>query len=255
MVLGLGALELCEIVNMIANDPINASQADRLRIQIENAIMAGTFKPGERLDECRLAERYGTSRTPVREALRQLSSTGLIDIRPHKGAVVAKLGIRDVIEVFEVMAELEGGCARLAAKSCLRVDLATIRAALEECKAAKDCDDVQSYIVANEHFHETIYKASGNAFLMKLAIGVRNRVTAFRRLQLEQTNRMGPSFDEHVAIFTAIETGDADQADRLMQLHSTSKEADIRRFVLAASVSEKDAHSSPKRSYEAFAAK
>jgi DNA-binding GntR family transcriptional regulator len=93
------------------------SQAERLAALIAEDILSSKLRPGDRLDECGLAEKYGTSRTPVREALRQLSSDGLVEIRPKKGAIVAKLTIRELVELLEVIAELEGACGRLAAKS------------------------------------------------------------------------------------------------------------------------------------------
>ena len=111
---------------------MNASQAERLTAVIEEEILSLGLKPGDKLDETRLAKRYGTSRTPVREALRQLSANGLIELRPHRGAVVAKLGIRELIDVLEVMAELEGACGRLAAKACFKSDLE----AIEDAQAA-----------------------------------------------------------------------------------------------------------------------
>src|SRR5271169_3205351 len=113
---------------------MSPSQAERLRAMIEEDILSFKLKPGDKLDECRLAEMYGTSRTPVREALRQLSSNGLIEIRPHKGAIVAKLGIRELVELLEVVAELEGACGRLAAKACLKSDLEAIHQALDICR-------------------------------------------------------------------------------------------------------------------------
>src|ERR1700754_1198947 len=130
------------------------SQADRLRLKIQDDILTMKLKPGERLDESKLAERYGTSRTPVREALRQLSAHGLIEIRPHKGAIVAKLGIRELLELVEVMAELEGACGRIAAKTCLRDDLDAIAQAHKTCELLAEKADFEAYQNANEAFHD-----------------------------------------------------------------------------------------------------
>jgi DNA-binding GntR family transcriptional regulator len=210
---------------------MSISQADRLRIQIEDEILAAHFKPGDRLDECKLAERYGTSRTPVREALRQLSSNGLVEIRPHRGAIVAKMGVQEVIEIFEVLAELEGACARLAAKSGLKSDLDGIRSALDACRIAAEAGDLPGYQAANERFHLAIYDASRNVYMTRITINARNRVAAFRRLQLEQLNRLPKSYTEHKGIFEAIEQGMPDDADRLMQEHTLHRGNDIRRFI------------------------
>ena len=88
----------------------------KLRDEIENGIVAGEFEPGERLDETQLAARFGVSRTPIREALMQLSAIGFVEIRPRRGAVVADPAPQRVFEMFEVMAELEGMAGALAAR-------------------------------------------------------------------------------------------------------------------------------------------
>ena len=207
---------------------MNASQAERLTAVIEEEILALRLKPGDRLDEVRLAQRYGTSRTPVREALRQLSANGLIELRPHRGAVVAKLGIRELIDVLEVMAELEGACGRLAAKTSFKSDLEAIEDALALCRNHASTNDVQGYKAANETFHETIYRASRNSCLISLTLGTRKRVATYRRVQLEHAKRLDVSVADHERIAQAIARGLAEEADRLLQLHILNIGADLR---------------------------
>ena len=84
--------------------------------RLEDDILGGHFEPGDRLAEGALAERFGVSRTPIREALRQLSAAGLVEMRPHRGAVVRSLLVADIVHMLELMAEIEGFCARLAAR-------------------------------------------------------------------------------------------------------------------------------------------
>ncbi len=91
-------------------------RAEALREQLEQDIVTGHFKPGERLDEQSLATRFGVSRTPIREALMQLASTGMVELQPRRGAFVASLSLREVLERFETMAALEGMCGALAAR-------------------------------------------------------------------------------------------------------------------------------------------
>jgi DNA-binding GntR family transcriptional regulator len=207
------------------------SQADRLRSKIEADILSYRLKPGDRLDESKLAERYGTSRTPVREALRQLSSNGLIEIRPHKGAIVAKMGIRELLELMEVMAELEGACGRLAAKACLAGDLEALLEAQNECRRLAEKNDVEGYQKANDAFHEVIYDASRNGSLSKMTISLRNRVGPFRRLQLSEQAHLGSSVTQHDEIVRAIQNGLADDADRLLQKHILDMSGEIRRLM------------------------
>ncbi len=209
---------------------MNASQAERLTAVIEEEILALRLKPGDRLDEVRLAQRYGTSRTPVREALRQLSANGLIELRPHRGAVVAKLGIRELIDVLEVMAELEGACGRLAAKASFKSDLEEIENALALCRNHASANDIQGYKAANETFHETIYRASRNSCLISLTLGTRKRVATYRRVQLEHAKRLDVSVADHERIAQAIAQGLAEEADRLLQLHILNIGADLRRL-------------------------
>jgi DNA-binding GntR family transcriptional regulator len=209
---------------------MNACQAERLTAVIEEEILSLRLKPGDKLDETRLAERYGTSRTPVREALRQLSANGLIELRPHRGAVVAKLGIGELIEVLEVMAELEGACGRLAAKACLKSDLEAIENALVLCREHAAANDVQGYKVANETFHESIYRASRNSCLVTLTLGTRKRVATYRRVQLEHAKRLEVSVSDHERIARAIAQGFAEEADRLLQVHILNVGADLRRL-------------------------
>ncbi len=209
---------------------MNASQAERLTAIIEEEILSLKLKPGDKLDETRLAQRYGTSRTPVREALRQLSANGLIELRPHRGAVVARLGIRELIDLLEVMAELEGACGRLAAKACLKSDVEAIGSALALCRNNALANDVQSYKVSNEAFHEAIYRASGNSCLIGLTLGTRKRVATYRRVQIEHGKKLEASIEEHERIARAIAQGLAEDADRLLQVHILNIGADLRRL-------------------------
>src|SRR5271157_3519838 len=217
---------------------MNPSQAERLRSMIEEEILSSKLKPGDKLDESRLAERYGTSRTPVREALRQLSANGLIEIRPHKGAIVAKIGIRELVELLEVMAELEGGCGRLAAKSCMNSDMDAIIAAQETCRKYAELRDPQSYQKANEAFHDSIYSASRNECLVKLTLSIRNRVAPYRRLRLEQVSRLKFSVAEHDKIVHAIQESLPEEADRLLQLHILNLGSELRRMFSVLSTEE-----------------
>jgi DNA-binding GntR family transcriptional regulator len=218
---------------------MNSSRAARLSFLIEEEILSLRLKPGDKLDEAKLAERYGTSRTPVREALRQLSSNGLIELRPHKSAVVAKLGIRELIELIEVMAELEGACGGLAAKTCLKSDLDQIFAALAICRREAASTNIDGYKLANEAFHHAIYCASHNSHLVNLTLTTRKRVAAYRRAQFEQVNRLKKSVEDHERIACAIRDRLPEETDRLLQLHILSAGAEPRQLISLMSVSER----------------
>ncbi len=188
------------------------NQSTRLRAQIEEEIATGALRPGERLDEASLAARFGVSRTPIREALQQLSIAGLIEHRRHRGAVVAAADPKKLLEMFELMAEFESICARLAVRRMLVEDETKLKQTLEACRQAAESGDTDAYYYENERFHRAIYIASGNAFIAEQAIALHRRLAPFRRLQLRVRNRMQVSLAEHEGIVDALLKGNGDLA-------------------------------------------
>lgn len=198
----------------------NASQSNaaaKVREELENAIAWGEFAPGSRLDETALAARFGVSRTPIREALQQLAAAGLIDIRPRRGATVALASPERLYEMFEVMAELEAMCARLAARRLSPEGLEALHSAQAQCAANRN--DPDAYYAANEAFHQAIYRLSGNGFLASEAASLQKRLRPYRRLQLRVRNRVQTSFSEHDAIIRHLEAADGEAAARAMRDH------------------------------------
>lgn len=206
-----------------ANDPASpetgARRADALRFALEADIVTGALKPGERLDEQKLADRFGVSRTPLREALGQLAATGLVTLQPRRGAFVASLSFRDVIERFETMAALEAMAGGLAARRIDGEGRRTLQAALEECRAEAAGGDSDSYYLANERFHHVIYDQSHNGFLREEARRLHMRLKPYRRLQLRAGARVAVSLAEHERIVAAILSGDGPAAERELRAH------------------------------------
>ncbi|SIS94043.1 GntR family transcriptional regulator [Neptunomonas antarctica] len=202
-----------------------------LRKELENQIFTGKLKPGDRLDETKLSEIFGVSRTPVREALLQLKAAGLIEMRARKGAVVASIELKDLLEMFEVMAELEGMCARLAARRASVEDIEDIRNAHNACQTAAENKDYDQYYALNVDFHEAIYKAARNRYLASETIALRNRLSPYRRTQLRNSNRVMESFTEHSQIFKAIEDRDVNMAEKLLKDHVNVQGASFSDFV------------------------
>lgn len=196
-------------------------QSERLGELIEERIVTGVYPPGTRLDEQDLADTFGVSRTPVREALIQLSSAGLIEIKPRRGATVPEVGADRVCEMFEVMAELEAMCGRLAARRITPTEQQALQEAHHACEAARDANTPDVYYQLNEVFHQRIYEASHNAFLVEQATALHRRLRPYRRLQLRVRNRMNASFNEHQAIVEAILKGDSELAAALLRAHVT----------------------------------
>ena len=195
-----------------------AAPNGKLRDLIEQAILTGDFAPGEKLEEVALAQRFGVSRTPVREALHQLAASGMVESRPRKGAVVATITPERLIEMFELMAELEAFAAKLAARRLTPETEAAIVEAHKACKAALS-KGPDAYYYENERFHFAIYQASLNGFLIEQATALHRRLKPYRRLQLRVRNRLAASFDEHGAIVDAIRAGKAKKAVTLIREH------------------------------------
>ncbi|WP_436638102.1 GntR family transcriptional regulator [Microbaculum sp. FT89] len=193
--------------------------ASRLRDTLEQDIATGALAPGTRLDETALAERFGVSRTPIREALLELAGSGLVEHRPRRGAVVARIGAGRLFEMFEVMAELEGMCGRLAARRITDRQRADLADAGKACAEAASGGDTDAYYYENEQFHYAIYAACGNGFLAEEARRLHRRLKPYRRLQLRVHDRMKTSLAEHEAIVEAILSGDPDRAEALLKAH------------------------------------
>jgi DNA-binding GntR family transcriptional regulator len=198
---------------------LKRKRSDELREAIEEKIVIGEFEPGMRLDEVQLAERFGVSRTPLREALIQLASSGLIELRARRGAIVTEPSAQRLLEMFEVMAELEAMCGRLAARRISPAELANLQQAHEDCAAFSDGSDLDAYYYANERFHAAIYAASHNAYLSEQADRLHRRLRAYRRLQLRVRDRLASSFREHEAVVAAIRAGDGELAAQHLREH------------------------------------
>jgi DNA-binding GntR family transcriptional regulator len=203
---------------------------------LEQEIITGALRPGERLDELSLAKRFAVSRTPIREALRHLASIGLVEVRPHRGAIVASPSLKDLLEMFEVMAELEGMCGRLSARRLSESGRKELRRLHEQSRRFVDSDDSDGYYEANVAFHEAIYQGGQNRFLADQTRAIRNRLAPYRRLQLRRRNRLKESFAEHDRILQAIVDGDEQQVDQLLQAHVTIQSGSFTDFIASLSV-------------------
>jgi len=195
------------------------NRSQLLRDAIEDLIAIGQFPPGTHLDETELAARFKVSRTPIREALIQLASLGLVVIRPRRGTVVAEVAPQQLVEMFEVMAELEAMCGRLAARRMSSEDQAVLQSAHDACREASAAGDADAYYYKNEQFHDAIYAGSHNTFLAEQARALHRRLRPYRRLQLRVRNRLPTSLAEHEAVVNAIRAGDGSLTADLLRQH------------------------------------
>jgi len=197
----------------------SGTRAETRREAIEDKIATGEFPPGVHLDENELAQKFGVSRTPLREALIQLSSMGIVSVRPRRGAVVADVTPQRLLEMFEVMAELEVMCGRLAARRMSDAEQEELLKAHRACEAACLAGDPDDYYHKNEHFHHVIYAAAHSGFLAEQATALQRRLRPYRRLQLRVRNRMSASFNEHTQVVEALLQGDPNLAAERLRHH------------------------------------
>ena len=205
-------------------DPAESSRgrgglADDVCRRIADEIVLGNLAPGSRLDEVSLAARFNVSRTPVREALKQLAIMGLVDTRPNRGSVVAALTVEQLDQMFEAIGELEAACARHAALRMTEADRTRMLELHAEGRAAMQVGDIDRYDAANLELHATIIRGCYNPVLIELATSLRHRVSPFRRTQFRNVERMGESFEEHTVIVEAILAHDVITAYREMRSH------------------------------------
>ncbi|MGF6413305.1 GntR family transcriptional regulator [Paraburkholderia sp. MM5482-R1] len=198
--------------------PIMHQQLSHLvTARLREAIVSGTYVPGERLVEGRIAQELDVSRVPVREALRALASEGLVEVRPRHGAVVASLQPSAAREMIQIRATLEGLNARLAAEHRTPELVGQIEQVLAEGKAKVDAGETAGLLELNARFHDLLYAAGANTILSDLMRSLRDRTrmlfTNASDAEVRQT------WDEHAAILRAVQSGDATLSALLAERH------------------------------------
>lgn len=195
------------------------TRAEELRLQLADDIVSGELEPGSPLDESDLARRFSVSRTPVREAIRQLVASGLIESRAHRHAVVAHPDPTRLSGMFEAMAELEALCAGMAAERMTVIERQALESLHNQLRSLSHLGNPQSFHEINEAFHNAIYRGAHNAYLAELAVATRKRVQPFRRAQFRNVGRLAKSQAEHDDVVEAILQGDKSAATAAMRKH------------------------------------
>jgi DNA-binding GntR family transcriptional regulator len=195
------------------------TRAEELRLQLADQIVRGALAPGAALDETKIARRFNVSRTPVREALRQLVASGLVEARAHRGAVVAQPSLERLSAMFEAMAELEALCAGLAAQRMTPVERQRLEAIHEELRNLSHAGNPERFHEVNERFHNAIYAGAHNTHIAEITLATRVRVQPFRRAQFRNLGRLAKSHAEHDRVVVAILRGDKLGAANAMRAH------------------------------------
>ena len=186
-----------------------------MRDQLQHAILEGVLKPGERLRAQALAQRFGTSRTPVREALLALQADGLVAVEPNRGAVVSAFDRDDLLDLYAVRALLEPAAAALAATRIGAADVARLQALCEQADGAA----IEDLIAGNEAFHRIIGEAAGSPRLAVAMRAVAGIPRAFRSAFWRSEEQRAESLLCHRRLVTAFRTRDAPLAEAVMRMH------------------------------------
>lgn len=184
---------------------------------IREAILKGSLKPGEKVAEPELAERFGISRTPIREAFRQLESEGYLTVIPRKGAVVAALSERDVQEFYAIKSILEGYAASLAAEKLSDREIDRLEAVNHKLRHLAAERDVKAFYRVHNEFHEIFLKAADNQKLYDLIHQLGMKFNRLRMASLSVEGRMEISVEEHDRLLEAFRCKDSEAAEHLVK--------------------------------------
>ncbi len=198
---------------------LKRTSAEEIRRVLAGRIIGGVLKPGTPLDETLLAAEFAVSRTPVREALRLLAASGLVDQKPHARALVAQPDEAELAGMFEVMGYLEAICAGLSAVMMTATEREALDALHSEMAGIVRDGDAARYAEANDAFHTAIYDGAHNAYLSEITRSTRQRLQPFRRAQFGALGRLAQSHAEHEAIVDAILRGERTEAEAAMRRH------------------------------------
>ena len=196
--------------------------------QLKNSILAGEFENGAELREIALAKKLGVSRTPVREALRQLEQEGLVEIYPNRGAYVKGITYKDVEDIFRIRARLEGLCAEMAVSSITHEQLDKLDEIILLSKFYEEKKDMEHLLKMDSQFHEMLFESCGSKMLEHQLKDYHQYVQKARLRSLKRQERAKKSTQEHEEILLAIKDRDAKRADELATRHILNAIANIR---------------------------
>lgn len=192
--------------------------AERLR----QRIFSHDLEPGAWIDEQAVAEQYGISRTPLREALKVLAAEGLVTLKPRRGCYVNEISDRDLDEVFAVLALLEGQCAADCAQRASPTQLAQLQQIHDALESATKEQDIEAYFTANQAFHRLVQEVADNHRLQQVIRDLRKVVKLSRHNSLRSDGRLEQSLEEHRQLLAAILAHDSVAAEAHMRTHILS---------------------------------
>ncbi|MEM1383953.1 MAG: GntR family transcriptional regulator [Pseudomonadota bacterium] len=211
-------------VTPIARRPLHEELTERLR----SMILDGALAPGEKISEKALCDRFGVSRTPLREALKMLAAEGLVALTPHRGASVTRLTMADLDEAFPVLGALEAVAGELASAHVTEAEIATAQALQSQMRACHEAGDLKGYFACNERIHRLILQAAKNPTLTQMMQALGTRVRRARYQANMSEDRWAQAVAEHEAILEALATRDGVRLGALLKQHLANKAAALR---------------------------
>ncbi len=210
-----------------ASEPVRDLHSTSIAAELENEIVTGLISTGTRLSEQSLTERFGVSRTPVREALHLLVARSLAERVPYRGVIVSQISPQRIEQMFETMGELEALCGRFAAERMTMGERGALDALHHKMGEIAQSGDCAAYAEANARFHAMIFAGTHNADLEELTDTMRGKLAAFRKYQLQSTERMQRSNEEHETIVRGIVERDPKAVERALRRHLLSAAREV----------------------------
>lgn len=217
---------------------IRTNLHDMLVAGIREMVIVGVLRPGDKISEQALCQRFGVSRTPLREALKVLASEGMLQLLPRRGAIVANVSPEEIDELFPVMAALEALAGELVCKHASDEDLARLGAIHDHMMSAHAAKDEPTYLQANRSFHETLVSVAGNATLTASYMQILTRTRAFRFVARKSTENWQAAVRDHHAIMDALKVRNATRLSRLLRRHVMGVTVKIARDAITAAADE-----------------
>jgi DNA-binding GntR family transcriptional regulator len=198
---------------------------------IRDAIVSGKIPPGKRLVEKQLADKIGVSRTPVREALRKLELEGFIEMIPRKGALVKALNEKDIRDILEIRASLEGLAARLACANMVPAELRKLKKIKREFNDAQKENNLELMLLKDVELHDLIFESAKNKRLIQFINNLREQIYRLRLTYLKDDDFRDQIAREHDELVAAIERGDAEKAEAISTTHIKNQENAVIEFI------------------------
>lgn len=212
---------------------LRQSLHETLVAPLREMILKGELRPGEKVPEEELCLRFGVSRTPIREALKVLAAEGVLQILPHRGAIVAEITEAQIAELFPIMAALERLAGSLACANASDRDIARIRKLHTMMMAQYRAGNESAYLQHNRLIHEAIFEIAGNETLFALYQQILTRINACRFILRKSAAHWERATKEHEAILKALEARDAPRLADLLEKHVSETSVAIARAALA----------------------